>query len=422
MKKYADLYLNIIYRYSSTNYLETIRKPYLEKISPSNIFYRLGLCLVWLIRDIINPFRTYFMKLKLKEKDPTGKIWILVASKNHYDSIGFLKNSLQDSILVLPQLSKHVITDFIFPYYFKLFYYIRLPYLWIYLLFSGCKIANRYFNFLFEAIGLYEITFKALKKYRPKGIIFANDHIFKHRAMLLAAKKLNIKTCYIQHASVSNTFPPLSFDLALLEGEDSLNKYKECGKIESEVKFVGMPKFDNYVNHRETSNKKIEIIGIATNLLDDIESIKQLIQAINGRLSNSVILLRSHPQDNRKIKNEYLIFKSSNAREEDAFDYLSRIDVLISGDSSIHLEAALLHKPSILYGFNKKNQIADYYEYAKNGLVQSARNHDEVIWKIENKDFNFNFDKLAYYNAIVGTKWEGRSKELITSTVKDFLN
>lgn len=421
MRKYAAIYMNIIYRYSCTNYLDTIRKSYLEKISPSNIFSRIWLSLVWLVRDIINPFRTIFIKMKLKEKDPSDKIWILVASKNHYDSIGFLRNSLRDAILVMPQLTKFVLTDYIFPYYFKLFYYVKLPFLWTYLLMSKSKIASRYFNFLFEAIGLYEISVNTLKKYKPKGIIFANDHIFKHRALLLAAKQLKIKTCYIQHASVSNTFPPLSFDLTLLEGKDSLNKYMECGEINSKVKLVGMPKFDGYVNHKIKSHEKIVTIGIATNLLDDIECITQLIQTINNRLSYAIILLRSHPQDNRKIKNKNLIFNYSNARKEDAFDYLTRIDVLISGDSSIHLEAALLHKPSILYGFNEKHHIADYYEYAKNGLVQSAHNEDELIRKIENNDFNFNFNKLGYYNAVVGTKWEGKSKELITNIIKDFL-
>jgi CDP-glycerol glycerophosphotransferase (TagB/SpsB family) len=128
-----------------------------------------------------------------------------------------------------------------------------------------------------------------------------------------------------------------------------------------------------------------------------------------------------HPQDKRIIRKGSVQFEYSNSNEESAFNFLSKIDLLISGDSSIHLEAALLHIPSIIYGFNKKNLIGDYYEYAKNGLVHHAQDDQEIVSKIETNDFNLNFDILKYYNAVSGTKWEGRSKELIIQTLKEFI-
>ncbi len=129
MKKYINIYLDILYRYSSSNYLDVISKSYLEKISPSNIFKRLWICLVWLVRDITNPILTLYLKTRIREINPKGKIWIFVASNNHFDSIGFLKETLEDAIFVVPHIHKLEMTDFIFPYYFKVFYYFKFPFL-----------------------------------------------------------------------------------------------------------------------------------------------------------------------------------------------------------------------------------------------------------------------------------------------------
>lgn len=415
--KYINIYIDILYRYSTSNYLNIISKSYLEKISPSNLLGRLWISMGWIIRDSINPIRTLIIKNMRPEVNPKGKIWIFISSKNHFDSIGFLQKTLDNTIIVVPHSRKLEMTDYIFPYYFKLFYYIKLPILWIGLLYQHNNIAKRYFNFLFEAIGIYEISIKYLKKLNPKAIVFANDHIPKHRALLLAAKQLNIKTFYIQHASISNTYPPLSFDVALLEGKDSLNKYKLCGKIGSEVKFVGMPKFDGFVKHRKEIRNNIISIGIAANPLDDLKYIYQLIHVLNLNFKRKRVCLRMHPQDKRTLQHNHLDYEISDPNKEKAFDFLRNIDFLISGESSIHLEAALLYIPSITFGFNDKNHVPDYYEYVKNGLIKKVHDMAEIIDIIRNNKYTVNVEKLKYYNDVVGTKWEGKSKDLITGII-----
>ena len=422
MKRFIDIYIDIMYTYTKSNYLSVISKTLLERKSPSNFFKRFGISLLWMVRDVVNPIRAFIIKLKKKEISPAGKIWIFTSSKNQFDSFGFLRNRIPNSIIVAPDLRNLVLTDFIIPYYFKIFYYIKLPILWFGFLTKNSSISLRYFNFLFEVIGLYEISEMILKKYKPRAIVFANDHLFKHRALLLAAKSQNIQTCYIQHASVSNLFPPLSFDLSMLEGLDSLKKYEECGESDSIIKLVGMPKFDDYINYKRKPEKDIKTIGIAINPSDDHNEVFMLIEELNKNLSSHKILLRPHPKDFRLLRSSKIRFEYSDSKSETAFDFLTGIDLLISGGSSIHLEAALLHIPCIMYGFNHEKEITDSYGYLRNGLVQKAENPETVIQLIKENNIKIDIDKLRYYNAVLDTKWEGKSKDLITNILIDFLN
>ena len=67
-----------------------------------------------------------------------------------------------------------------------------------------------------------------LSKTKPKLVIVSNDHSLNCRSLRLAAQILGIRTLYIQHASISNIFPPLEFDYALLDGLVSYKKYVSC--------------------------------------------------------------------------------------------------------------------------------------------------------------------------------------------------
>src|SRR5690606_29498036 len=137
-----------------------------------------------------------------------------------------------------------------------------------------------------------------LKKYRPQAIVFANDHNADARAMLLAAKQLGIPTVYVQHSSVSHLFPPLAFDLSLLEGQDSLDKYRLCGPVQGRVEFIGMPKADKFVQHRNR-NQQVQTLGIACNLMDLTDEVQQLVRNISLDFPELRIQLRPHPRDKR---------------------------------------------------------------------------------------------------------------------------
>jgi len=374
-----------------------------------------------IIYDIVGCIR-YGSKFTKDNEVIKNKVWLLIGTKNNRDSLGFVKESLSDSIFVAvnPKVKEIENCPFL-----KLHYSFRHIYLFPKIFFHlygayGIKVV-KHIDVIFASTGLYEEAIRILLNSKPKAIIFANDHVYTQRSFLYAAKKLNIPTIYIQHASVSTYFPPIKFDLSLLEGQDSLDKYKECGVIEGRVELVGMPKFDNYFKWR---NKKttIENIGICANKIDRTNAVINLIEKILKHFPDLSISFRQHPRDNRifKIPKEVNI---SNAKEEHVFEFLKRQDLIIAANTSIHLEATLLNVVSLYYEFADADKFSDYYGFVENHLVEKFNYPNEIIDFIKNNEAYrpIVFKRAKYYNAVVDSAFEGKSAKIAIEYINDFL-
>ncbi|KAA9346202.1 hypothetical protein F0P94_01620 [Adhaeribacter soli] len=395
----------------------------LNKISPNNFFRRfLKVALYTGGRLLSNLFSA-----APKNEDLHGKIWLYVVSQNNYDALQFLKENLPETVFVAgqnKQIGRYNQQVNRLSLRWKLFHT-----LWLFFpVFIGLykihgRKALRFFDLIFISIGFYEQYLKHLKKYRPKAVVFANDHNDDSRAMLLAADTLNIPTIYIQHASVSTAFPPLEFSLSLLEGQDALNKYKQCGPISGEVKFIGMPKADKFLQYRNFK-PKAENIGIAGNTLDHYEGLKETLTSLTRHFPELHFTFRSHPGDTRDFTFVNELGRNatvSDPKTETVFEFLKNQDVIIAADSSIHLEAALLNIPGIYYRFGESNFTFDYYGYVKQGLILYAANSDTLFkalqeYKMQRPEV---YKKAAYYNATIGTETEGKSDELALKALAD---
>lgn len=423
MRKWHAIYSSILYLHFSEAFLK-LPKSAKNAVSPSNPFMRLlKVAGYTVVRLVGNLFKAVEHKHQLKDK-----IWLYVVSQNNYDSLSFIEKGLPDAVFVAGQskdVGKYSNNVERLSLRRKLLYYYKFLPLYIEFLKCNKQSTLRFYDVLFDAVGFYEVYLYKLKKCRPKAVVFANDHNADARAMLLAAKTLGIKTIYIQHASVSPMFPPLAFDLSLLEGQDALDKYKLCGPIQGQVELIGMPKADNYVPLRNNS-QAIQTIGIGCNIMDDLAEVEKLIRRLTRALPQLNIILRPHPRDQRNFAS--LVGKGSqvtlsNSRSVATFDYLREIDVQISGNSGIHLEAVLLNVWSIFYDFNPKQKLEDYYGFIRHGLVDTANSHEELTQLvIENLNFKPSVvERAKYYNATVGTEYDGRSSELALNIIKTYL-
>ncbi|WP_233555556.1 glycosyltransferase family protein [Pontibacter oryzae] len=357
-----------------------------------------------------------------------GKVWLYVVSQNNYDSLKFIAEGLPDSVFVAGQskaLGKYRYAVQRISLRQKIIFYYKLLPLSLQFLKHNRKSTLRFFDLLYDAIGFYEVYLEKIRKYKPKAIIFANDHNADARAMLLAAKANGIKTVYIQHASVSALFPPLSFDLNLLEGQDALDKYCSCGPISGEVKLIGLPKADAFVFKRNQSNT-IRTIGIGCNLLDDLTEIKNLVKSLSLALPDIKFILRPHPRDKRNFQAMVAMSPNitlSDSHHELTFDYLQQLDVQISGNSGIHLEAVLLNVWSIFYDFNPSQRLDDYYGFIKHGLVDTS---DSTVHLLSLLKLNLTskpnvVGRAAYYNSTIDTPYDGNSKTLALNCINSFL-
>jgi hypothetical protein len=423
MKDWFALYQNILYLHFSEGFykLPDSAKNAASPRSPLMRLFRMaGYTAVRLFGNLLR-------KVEQPEK-LQGKVWLYVVSQNNYDSLHFLQEGIPDAVMVAGQskaIGRYNQVVARLSLRRKLLYYYKFLPLFFQFVSYRRNSTLRFVDLLYDAVGFYEVYLQKLQRYQPQAIVFANDHNADARAMLLAAKKLGIKTAYVQHSSVSTLFPPLAFDLNLLEGQDSLDKYRQCGPVAGRVEFIGMPKADKFVPFRNQAHT-IHTIGIGGNLMDLIEEVKQLLTQITHDFPSLRLILRPHPRDKR----DYTFIRSissnislSDSRKQSAFEFLQELDVLISGNSGIHLEAVLLNVWSVYFNFNPREELHDYYGFVAHGLADAASSYDELKPLLQQGIAHKPtvYLRAKYYNATVGTEYDGRSSELALAIVKDFV-
>lgn len=411
MGSFIKIWNNIMYMWCN-GLLETLPMSFIDNISPKTQIKKIKLILKDTIADLLRFFK--------KTKIPESKIWFLVLTQNNVEALKNVKRNLDNSIYV--SFFRFRSTVNVKAHYFYLNYRLIhdfiFPFKWLYYLLHDKKKAIRYYDLFFTVNGTYEECLRLLKKRKPKAIVFTNDHLVVARSLLLAANKLGVKTYYVQHASVTEYFPPLEFTHALLDGEDAYLKYKNCGEIKSIIHLVGMSKFDHYIDDYNEYDT-LKYLGIAYNLTDDTDSVYHFIVKLRDRNPDLNIIVRAHPADKRNLP----IIESvsiSNPQKENAYEFIKRVDCLISGDSSIHLEAVLLNVYPCYYNFNVSKRF-DYYGYVKNGLVEYFKDFESLNIKL--KELKLNKPNIQYrakfYNASIGTDFYGKSTEKILSIILD---
>jgi len=189
------------------------------------------------------------------------------------------------------------------------------------------------------------------------------------------------------------------------------------------VKLIGVPKIDPYL-FRKNSNTKVESIGICSNLLDPIQSVESVVNAILEAFPDCKITYRPHPGDQRQTEFKSNRLNISNSKVEKPFDFLSKQDLIIAGNTSIHYEAAMLNVVSIYYKFDQQGLSDDTYGFVKNGLVDEAKNLNELqniisTNRIEKKEMG---EKAQFYNALLGTEQEGKSQALVAERIKQIIS
>ncbi|OKL41318.1 glycosyltransferase family protein [Pontibacter flavimaris] len=424
MKEWYALYSNILHLHFSEGFYK-LPESAKAAVSPTSPVKRLLKMAGYTVMRLIG---NLFKKVEQPEK-LHGKIWLYVVSQNNYDSLYFLKEGLPDAVFVAGQSKnigkynqaverislrrKILYYHKFFPLYFTFLKYKKLS-------------TQRFIDVLYDAVGFYEVYLTKLQKYKPAAIVFANDHNADARAMLLAAKAAGIRTVYIQHASVSPIFPPLGYDMNLLEGQDALDKYKLCGPVEGKVELIGMPKADAFVPYRN-HNQSIKRIGIGCNLMDDVAEVEKVVKALATNLPELKIIVRPHPRDTRnfgKLQSISPQISLSNGRSVPTFDYLRQIDVQISGNSGIHLEAVLLNVWSIFYDFNPKHKLEDYYGFIQHGLIDTAAGPEEMVKLLaaHRADKPTVVARAQYYNATVATAHDGKSSAIATNLIAKFIH
>lgn len=347
----------------------------------------------------------------------TGKFRFLKFKKE----VLFISPTLNNQKAISPIVKKmnestYMILDNYYSFYpLALIYLYSLRYIFnfiVYYLSKGCEdraLIRYFFQDFFMTMGFYKVTNIFLKK-NPciKIIVFANDHIMQNLCLIHFARKYNIQTIYTQHASITDRFPSLQFSYSFLDGMESWDKYKKIGGAKGTVFLSGSPRFDiiNTIKQKRNLKKRI---GIALNIWDSNEIVMQLCTYIQSKCDKTIIV-RPHPALEHKDWSSFtdIGIILSLPSKENAFNFISDLDLLIANESSIHLDAALMNVPTILYNFSD-NKIVDWYSYIKNGLITVAKSKEDVCKTIfELHRITINKTRVQYFVASFGTIYEGK--------------
>lgn len=257
----------------------------------------------------------------------------------------------------------------------------------------------------------------------PRFVVVANDHSPENRCLLAVANVLGVDTVYLQHASVTSLFPALNVKYAFLDGEYSLNIYRACEENRP-------PNRKNYLNpivfltgQKKNLNCKSRVdstrVGVAVNSLDNPHDVVGLVRDLSEH--GFEVVFRWHPRQNRshvdcfkaQFEGEERV-SLSDPGLEDVATFLCSLRCLVAGNSSIHLEAALVGVVPVYYE-EEHSRVSDYYGYVRHGLsipvhsklglINLLSDLDRIVWS--------NGSPIKYYSSTFNTQWEGREGELV---------
>lgn len=203
----------------------------------------------------------------------------------------------------------------------------------------------------------------------------ANDHSPVCMALLFMARKREVKTVYIQHAPVTENFPPLSFELSILYDRASEKCYARAAArrgtfINSEIVFL--PPFAEEFERPDLGVGPYKF-GICLSYLPNSARIQGLIERLAAHPSVKSVVLRKHPRcamDLSRLTRHSCVSLQPKGETADAF--FDQVDVVLVPNSGVTIEA--LHRGCPTFFTPGADDIPDdYYGFVANGIVPEFR-------------------------------------------------
>lgn len=244
-------------------------------------------------------------------------------------------------------------------------------------------------------------------------LVLADDQNPVARALLYVSRYTDVKTIYIQHAGVSNIFPPLDFDFALLDGEYSENVYSGISKVtntlsKTKVLHFGATRYEKFYEvAKDNIESKINHVIVAINKADNINEVEELCQS----LSNYGFYVGIKPHPAMKIPDELKKFRIID--DNNLINCKKSFGIVIAGNSNVLLDAAML-------GFlplytSKLSEPYDYCGFVKNRVAYDIADID-IRKLLSAKTFNLpSLDEIRFYDACFGM---GKNERLSFKTRK----
>lgn len=260
---------------------------------------------------------------------------------------------------------------------------------------------------------------------RPKIVMLSNDHNPEARTLIELCKMRGIQTGYIPHAGVSSRFHSLDFDYSFLDGEHAMSIYRKCDARRSPGSTIISRRQCFLVgNLRKMLVPKMPIsrvqrYGLAVKGTDTIASVKIMICRLSA---HAPVVVRPHPNLNAstylRVVNELEVanVELSDPRVEGPAAFLRKITTLVSGNSTLLLEAASAGRYPVYLGALSAG-VHDYYGYVSRGVADYHRDVEDLLISQTSIDesslFRADEDGIRYYWSSFNTPFENLEARII---------
>lgn len=208
-----------------------------------------------------------------------------------------------------------------------------------------------------------------------KVLCIASDHAPICQALLFLAAKSGRETCYIQHAPVTEYFPPLAYDLAILYDKASAKAYEGAARrtgTTASSRIVYLPPFPREFEPPLLSTPPY-VVGICLSFLPQVPRLAAQIDEMAAHASVNGIILRKHPRctlDLSHLTRHPLV--SLQPKGETADTFFDQVDVVLVPNSGVAIEA--LHRGRPTFFTPGADDIPDdYYGFVANGILPEFR-------------------------------------------------
>lgn len=213
-------------------------------------------------------------------------------------------------------------------------------------------------------------TFNKLHCFPPRALVLANDHSPNHVAASMAASEFGIPRVYVQHAEVSDTFPRLDFELAILRNRLSLLTYRRIARPTGEACIVSRsdaPFIKPAV--KPNCEQRVEV-GVYLTAQVQWREVLSLLESLKKNKSIFSAFLKPHPSMRSHIVRENL---GVPVAIESAIP--QRPHVAVVPNSSVVVE--LLHSGIPVFQYFPLDSVPDdYYGFVRQGITEQLEREE----------------------------------------------
>lgn len=211
-----------------------------------------------------------------------------------------------------------------------------------------------------------------------KIVCVASDHSPVCQALLFLARLEGRRTCYIQHAPVTDHFPPLTHDLAILYDRASANSYERAAKRHGLVgrsKIVLFSPFERAFC-RPQLRAGSHVVGICLSFLPRLEVIRTILTSLSDSPYVSRIVLRSHPRCQLNLSDIFAIKKVVHQpKGQSVSEFFEAVDLVLVPNSGVTIEALRSGRPTF-FTPGADYLPNDYYGFVADRIVPVFQNSD----------------------------------------------